>query len=130
MNLNRNATLDVVVIARDPSFSSASRRCPRATQCRVGGLIDRGSTTGALGDIARLRLGGAQQLIFEVRMSPGKPIDHFHCERQEFDRALVDAQPLEAQHAGDIDRSAGGLSVDDNAQGGVHVQVQVNVNAK
>ncbi len=72
-----------------------------ATSVRVEpSLIDGRSTAGAFGDVSRLRLCSAQELIGKLGVSLGQIADDLKCHGQ----------------------------VDVNVQGGVHVQVQVNVN--
>lgn len=67
-------------------------------------LIHVRATASTLGNIARLRLRGAQQLIGKLGMTLWKLADDLECECEELDRPLIDAKLLEAEHAPDIDQ--------------------------
>ena len=62
-------------------------------------------------------------------MTPRKLADDLECQREELDRALIDAKLLEAEHASPSTDVFRGCLVNVNVQGGVDVQVQVNVDA-
>jgi len=62
-------------------------------------------------------------------MPPRKLADDLECQREELDRALIDAKLLEAEHPPPTTDAPRCCVVKVNVQGGVDVQVQVNVNA-
>jgi len=70
----------------------------------------------------------AKQLIGELGMPLGSS-PMISSEREELDRALIDAKLLEAEHAPPSTDAPRCCVVKVNVQGGVDVQVQVNVNA-
>ena len=52
-------------------------------------LINSSATAGTLGNVARLRLGGPQQLIGKLGMSLWEFADDVERQGEEFDRALI-----------------------------------------